>query len=492
MGRMMLMFAGMVPVLLGASMEWRERIPKWEAGVSGGIPEVAVVCEIRAGALGSGGSGAIEAAIGKISGGGALLLPEGEFLLRSPVRLPDGVVLRGRGAGKTVLFFDIPPPEEDGSAVRPAYGAIRMEGRRERAGVALTGGHVKGSTRLEVAQGHGFRAGDLILVSSENDPELMFTDPRWDASWAPRSIAQIVTVTEAGERAVCIDTPLRLTYKAALDPRANRIEPVRRAGVEALTVRGADGFNDTLIGIEAALDCWVRNVETAYTGRGHIWINFSRRITVSGNECHHAHDYGGGGNGYGIVAGNVATDCLYENNLLHHLRHAMMAKRGSNGNVFAYNYSTEAIRWPVERGPIADISVHGHYSYQNLFEGNVVEFVELADYWGPTGPLTTLFRNRVRLFLQVQDHSHHTNVVGNELQQGVIEIDPSCKDVLLLANRDAEREPGPGDPDLPASLYRGRKPGFWDAGLPWPSIGPGTDPDREVVIPAQFRWRKPR
>lgn len=473
-----------------AEGSWRERVPEWDAGVRGGIPEVPVVREIGPAALRAGGSELIQAAIAEVEDRGAVLLPAGDYILKAPLHLAPGVVLRGRGMGRTTLIFDIPPPEEDGESVRPAYGAVRFAGKREKREIPIKGGHRKGSTSLVMEKEHWLAEGDLILVFSENDPELMYTEERWDASWALQSIAQIVAVTAVDGERIELDVPLRLDYRADLDPRIRRIEPLENAGLESMTIRGAVGFNDTLVGVEASLNCWVKEVETVFTGRGHIWVNFSRYITVSGNECHRAYDYGGGGNGYGIVAGNVATDCLYENNLLHHLRHAIMAKRGSSGNVFAYNYATRTLRWPESKGPIADVSIHGHYSYQNLFEGNVVQFVESADFWGPTGPLTTFFRNRVALFLQIQDHSHYTNLIGNELEQGKIEIHPSVEHTLMVGNLEEGTRPGDVEADLPASLYYAERPAFWPDTLPWPSIGPGTDPEQDLVIPAQLRREK--
>jgi hypothetical protein len=463
-----------------------ERLPAWDAGVRGGIPDVSVVVEVDATELEARGTEVIQSAIDAVAGRGAVLLPAGEFRLREPIHLRDGVVLRGRGADMTELTFDIPPPEEDGTLVRPAYGAVRMAGKRGEAEIRILDGHGKGSQVLSVEAGHGLEPGDTILVFSENDPELMYSEARWNVSWALQSLAQIVKVTDVETERVHIDVPLRLDYKAELSPRIQRIRPVEWAGVEDLTLLGAEGFDDSIIGIEAAENCWVRGVDSGYTGRGHIWINFSRFVTVTGNECHHAYDYGGGGNGYGIVAGNVATDCLITDNLLHNLRHSLMTKRGSNGNVFAYNYSTQRRREPAGRPLLCDISVHGHYSYANLFEGNVVEFVELADYWGPTGPQTTLFRNRVIEKLEVRDHSHWTNLIGNDVLGGEILVDDTCEHVLQLGNREGGGEACCSEPKLPASLCFTERPPFW-TDLPWPAIGPGTDSGREVFIPAQAR-----
>lgn len=68
------------------------------------------------------------------------------------------------------------------------------------------------------------------------------------------------------------------------------------------------------------------------------------------------------------------------------------------------------------------ISVHGHYPFMNLFEGNIVGRAGLADYWGASGPGNTLFRNRIigtdkhRDFgpyrgISVDDYSHRQNLI---------------------------------------------------------------------------------
>ena len=79
------------------------------------------------------------------------------------------------------------------------------------------------------------------------------------------------------------------------------------------------------------------------------------------------------------------TSCLVEHNAFNSLRHAMIVSVGANGNVFGYNYSRDS--WdPAGNSGFgdqkADISIHGFYPFMNLFEGNIVEFMHSADWWG--------------------------------------------------------------------------------------------------------------
>lgn len=463
-------------------------LPHWDAGVRGGIPDVPIRLELSADDLETNPGATIQEAIDRVPTPGAVRLPVGTFQLHRPLEMRTGVVLRGAGVGRTRLEFEIPPlPPQSSGDIALAQGAIRFAGRRAATPIPWSDGYAKGTSVLHLADTSGLKAGDLILVFSENDPELMYTEERWNRDWARQSLAQIVSLTAVDGKTVTIDTPLRLDYRAELDPRIQLLEPIENAGVEGLSIIRLDHQADSVIGLEVAANCWVRDCESAWTGRGHIWMNFSRFLTIEGNEVHHAYDYGGGGNGYGIVAGNVAVDCLVVDNVLHHLRHAMMTKRGSNGNVFAYNYSFERRRDPPEKPLLCDISVHGHYSYANLFEGNVVAYIELADFWGPTGPGTTLFRNFVETRISINDHSHHTYVIGNQLGEGRIETDGTSRELVLIANQshgDPIDESAPAWDTLPASLYYKTKPAFW-SDLPWP---PSPDLDTtEPRNPAEAR-----
>lgn len=462
-------------------------LPHWDAGYRGKIPDVPVAVKLEAAAIESDGHLAIQRKIDAVQAHGAVLLPEGVFELHGAVALRHGVVLRGMGAGKTHLKFHPLPEDPFEGPVRPAFGALRMEGIKPSREYPIRKGFTRGSRELWLEDADGLEKGQMILVYSENDPGLMYTDKRWDRPWARQSLGQIVAITERVENKVTLDVPLRLDYKASLRPRIRVIVPIEDAGIEDLTVESLDPDGGNIIGIENARNCWVRRCESVNTTRGHVWINFSRFVTVSKNEIHHSFDYGGGGKGYGIVAANLTTDCLVTDNILHHLRHALMTKRGANGNVFSYNYSFERRRDPEGRGLLCDISIHGHYSYQNLFEGNVVEFIELADFWGPTGPNTTFLRNYVLTRISIEDHSHHSIFLGNLIVQGGFETDGTSSGLIFGGNVTADGQaPPPGKlvKTVPASAYRQEAPDNWGR-LPWPVLSSGKE---GPFIPAQRRW----
>ncbi|MCH6255496.1 hypothetical protein MLD52_02970 [Puniceicoccaceae bacterium K14] len=471
------------------------QLPTWDAGVRGGIPKVKTKIEIDAEVLSSKTDPAafIQSIIDSTKAPAAILLPKGTYHLTSPLSLKSGIVLRGQGPKRTILKFDITLPDTEYTFERPSLGSIRFEGSISEKEISLTDIHLKGTTTLKIAEADTFKKGDLIEVFSENDPALLYTDPRWKRPWADRALGQIVSIVSIKANTIKIDTPLRLNFYLELNPRIRKIEPIEEAGVENLGLERIDNSIDSIIGFEGALNCWALNCNSFMAGRGHIWVNHSRFVTVQGNEVHHAFSYDGGGNGYGLVAGNIAVDCLYIDNIAHNLRHSYMAKKGSNGNVFAYNYSHTRRREPEGEPLLCDISLHGHYPYQNLFEGNVVEYVDLADHWGPTGPDTTFFRNRIKDKVTIRDYSHHMRFIGNVIQNNGIHPDITVQNTSLLENilLSAPNDDQPKyEGELPASLIFESKPGFWGDDLAWPSIGPDSDNSQDIVIPAQHRWEK--
>ncbi|MGJ8652537.1 MAG: hypothetical protein ACSHX8_04640 [Opitutaceae bacterium] len=448
-------------IALSAAPLKRSDLPQWQAGVEGGIPSYPVRVELTAEALTSDADQAIQSAIETVESPGVVLLPAGVFNITRPILLRSGVVLRGSGALDTKLIFDIPLFEEDDEGIRPALGFLRLSGVQTDAPVAINQAINKGDLSLSLAQPAALSVGDMILVDSENDVKRMYTEARWERPWAARSLGQIVNVVATEGSTVTVDTALRHAHKLDLNPQITRIEPITGAGLENLVFYRNEGALDNLVGFQFAKNCWILNCESENASRSHVWINFSRFVTVSGNRCHGASDFGGGGNGYGIVAGNVATDCLFENNIMHTLRHSIMAKRGSNGNVFAYNYSFDRRREEGKR-LLCDISIHGHYPYQNLFEGNKVQFIELADYWGPSGPFNTFFRNHVADEIEISDHSHETVVWHNTMPKGRVKDDGTSVDLYIQNNG-----PAPVDEGAPDSLFYTEKPAYWgDAAWP--------------------------
>jgi Right handed beta helix region len=261
---------------------------------------------------------------------------------------------------------------------------------------------------------------------------------------------------------------------------------VTNFGIERLRIERLDPAYDSIISLDLAENGWIRECEVAWATRAHIDVARSRQITVRSNDIHHAHNYGNGGYGYGIAVSRT-NDSLFEDNLIYTTRHSLVVSLGSNGNVFAYNYSRDH---QVSEPDLADVVSHGHYAHTNLFEGNVVDSIRVGDWWGPT-PDTTLYRNRLLYYIAVQDHSHSVNVLGNTLfDDGGINVDESVQGAFLAHNLIGGQLPGNDVSNhLPASLWRTQAPPYW-GDRPWPCTGADVDMGTSFCrIPAQDRDR---
>jgi hypothetical protein len=194
----------------------------------------------------------------------------------------------------------------------------------------------------------------------------------------------------------------------------------------------------------------------------------------------------------GVGMGQHVTDCLIENNIFKHLRHAMLVQVGACGNVFGYNYSIETQsegQWVP-----CDISLHGHFPFMNLFESNTVQKIDVSDYWGPVGPGNTFLRNRVEAYgFRIRDHSHFQNVVGNELldEAQEIAIHSSVNGTYVqgnYVNNAVIWNDEVSDQKIPNSLYLLKKPDFF-GDIKWPIMGADLIP-QAGKIPAQIRFEK--
>ena len=488
-----------------------DRLVEWRPGVEGGIPDYPVRMVIPAEGLPSGDDSnaapAIQKAIDSVRTPGVIVLPAGTFRLTDGILMRSGVVLRGQGLDQTILIFNAPRLGRDPGTWGRA--AISFDGEWAGEEIEVLAGYDAGSRTLTLETTDGLRVGQMVRVNADTDLEEVYGTSSYGdhviedwkqagRTYARRTVRQIVRIVEIDGNVITVDVPLRLS-RMHLNPRLRAMDTIRGAGLEALHVRRLDTTHGSgIIRFSQAENCWVRDCEIYMANNNHIHLGGGRFITIESNYIHDAHNFSGS-HAYGVVGG---SDSLIWNNVFRRLRHAMLTSNGANGNVWAYNFSHEQDQDGRHR--LRDISVHGHYPYMELFEGNVAEFATSSDWWGAAGPLITFFRNRFDTTLnhkpggwnaplQILNGSHRQNVVGNSMVSGQgIEVRDS-EDVLVEGNlvqgeivwNDAD----PKTSKLPASLFLDGPPHFW-GDTPWPAIGADVDaahsPDY-IRIPAQ-RW----
>ncbi len=290
---------------------------------------------------------------------------------------------------------------------------------------------------------------------------------------------------------------MRINYSDSLNPRLQRIEPVKNVAVSCLKIIRVDkptaggGYN---ISIDYAVNSRLAGLESDTSSGSHVYISHSAQIKVEGNYFHNAFAYDGvSTHGYGVTLAHHSGGCIIVNNIFEHLRHAMMVKTGANGNVFAYNYSRDPFRTETISDLSGDISLHGHYPFANLFEGNIVQNIIIDHYWGPSGPRNTFFRNRAELWGIIMTYGDTTgqNFVGNE-----------CTNTSFLHGQFALKGtnnfeyannilgvivPASSGELADSSYYLSEKPDFWETEEKWPDIGLPNKLDTGI-IPAKQRY----
>lgn len=433
-------------------------------------------------------SQALKDAILAAGGPGVIYIPEGTYLMKSPVTiLKDGIILRGAGADKTKLIFDL-----NGTNA----GCITI--MREQSGefVKISSGLEKGSNKITVENSPEFVKNSFAEIMQDNDPAVMYTKPQWEQVWAKNVVGQFLKIIDITGNVITFEEPLNMTYKAELNARVRPASLIRRCSVESMALKRLDAGDANMISFSYAAYGMVKWIESDTVMRSHVSVESSYRCEIRENYFHHAHDYGGGGHGYGVELKHRTSGCLVENNRFSHLRHSMMVHLGANGNVFGYNYSTDPFA-DGDHDPkttVCDISVHGHYPFMNLFESNTVQKIEVSDWWGPCGP-NTFLRNRVeKEGIRVNDKSNNQNFLGNIIVQGDYGIEASGgTDATTLLNH-GNMEYGEMTWDknikstvIPASLYLKKKPDFLK-NAQWPLIG--TDCKGRQKLPAELRMNK--
>lgn len=455
----------------GNSVDWSI------AGVEGGIPnynnEVNVLTAGLVADNSTDNTIALQQLINAANEPTVFFFPEGDYLFNGSIAFSDSIIIRGECPQSTNLNFDL-----NGTA-SPSFSWRSSDVSNTT--VSITAGHIKESKVITVANASGFTVGEYLEITQDNDPALMYTRSDWDVSWAQDVVGQMCEITAIDGDVISLKEPLMYDFSAELNPKANAAKMLTGAGLENLRVYRVDDGNDYNLRFDYAANCWIRNVEGAYCDRGHVALNQSAHIEVRESYFHHAYDYGGGGHAYGINLQDHSTSCLFENNIFHFLRHTFLAKEGAIGNVFSYNYSREP------NGSANDIALHGHFGLMNLIEGNVVQKMIAGDFWGPSGPGNTYFRNRVEASdIIMQDATHAQNIIGNEIINGGITIVDS-DDTWRLSNKNSS-----GFIDnifqgvMASSLYLNEQPKFLNESS-YPLIGPEFTLNQHE-LPAKARW----
>jgi hypothetical protein len=396
-------------------------IVNWhEAGFEGVIPEYPNVIDVTTYGAVAGDTiddhSAVANAISALGGNaGVIYFPPGLYVMHSTINLPDSTVLRGAGSDSTQLSFDF------GNA---SSNSINISGSVSATFYPVDSGLGKGSSEIIV---HG--ADSLFIPGDEI--EIRQVNGSWDinpAPWADYAVGHLSRVDSTSGDTLWMHEALRMDFDLALSPEIRKINPRTYSGLECFKMVRADSNATSVnfgVNFSYAKNCWMRGVESEKSICAHVSIEASSHIEISGCYFHDSYIYDGAStHGYGIVVYTHSCANKIEDNIFKMLRHAMIAKQGANGNVFGYNYSRETNRSETIADYAADICLHGHYAFANLFEGNIVQNLQIDQTWGPSGPFNTFFRNKIENYGVIMTsgavESDRQNFAGNDISNAAI------------------------------------------------------------------------
>ncbi len=510
------------------------------AGIPGGVPERATICEtIDSAVYGNGTTDAttvIQTALEDCPDGQVVYLPAGVYLLSDTIHLDDFDTLRGAGPGLTIL-------EHKGGYLR---SMVDMRGLIywQIAGLHKTHDIVearKDSRVITLANTAGITPGDILLLNQLNDGVIV--DPvgvEGKCTYCGyengnRALGQLVEVSAVVGNQVYLNMPLHWTYAAGLDPWAYQVDAdamIRQAGLEDLTLTQTTPEVEFMIEMDGAQYSWIMNVEIENVQRRGMWVINSLQNEIRECYVHTGIDGYGRDRGYGILLDLHSSNNLVEDNILSTIDGGgIMTAGGASGNVIAYNYFHEILfddPWWLIASPSIN---HAPHPKMNLWEGNIANKAE-ADIIHGSSSHNTIFRSQSRGWqsetittrnnaIEIAAKNYYLNVLGSVLgtpgKSNRYEVLPGqpyddWKDYVIwtlgvgsgvddanVANtllrhgnfdyvtNSVKWDPTISNHDLPDSLFRTQVPGWWCRETPWPPIGPDVA-GLVNAIPAKRRF----
>lgn len=466
-----------------------QSIPEWHVGVEGGIPDYANRVDVTTlGAIADDDqddTDAFEAAITQTSGQGAVYIPEGQFQLSRTLTLPSYTVLRGTGSTTELLI-----QHSDDAFQVQGSGDGNADAADSTGLVAVLSGATKGSMQIEVSDASSWAVGDGIELVQGFDDDVHLTQSDWDVDWGKRLVGHFSEVLAIQGKLITLADPVRIDMDLSKGIWVAPVSYTHDSGFEHFRVVRDTTNSGHIFNLQYTSNIWLKGIESDNANRCHLTASQGRRLEVRDSQFQNASSYGSGGHGYGVDLSSRQTGSLVINNRFSFLRHALVLHLGANGNVVAYNASSDTVQDEGGNWLPDDLTLHGHYAYSNLMESNQLEGISISDYWGPTGPDNVFLRNSLqRDPVAAYDQADEQILIGNRLPEPGFELDDTIDQSSwsLIANSYALN----GEPidnissdDIPDSLFLETAPDFYGDSA-WPSLGTDLSSTLES-LPAQL------
>jgi hypothetical protein len=429
---------------------------------------------------------ALQAAIAALGGPGEVYFPAGQYAFIQTIVLPDSIVLQGEtDQGQQPLAQLLLSPGENADG-------ILVSGSEQSMDAVIVELPEQGDRFLRVDQPGLFTPGTVLRLNATDDT-LLVND--W---WGVGQSGQIVEVESVNGDSLHFAKPLRRSYAVA--PSVRHMLPRRQVHLRCLAIERQDVTTSQTVNVffRNALDCSMHGIDCHLGNYAHVNTWRSARITIENCHFKDAHAYNSGGKGYGVLVDFGTCDSYIHQNTFEHLRHSMILQAGANGNVFAYNYSTDPIwsSFPFPSNSAGDIVLHGNYPYMNLFEGNVVQNIVIDNSHNINSPYNTFFRNRAELygiFMNTGPASNHQNFIGNQVtntsggQYGLYALQGTGHFAFGNQIKGTIQPVGTGEP-MQSSLFDYAFPSFYPVMSSIPPIR--TDNWQSTVPLIQAEYRK--
>lgn len=332
--------------------------------------------------------------------------PEGTFLFTQSLILKSLLIIEGEGPDLTHFQFNL-----GGS-----QSAILASGTLSNNQPAIVLPPLDNDSFL-ICPAHDFQPKDWLSLQCQDGALVT-------SSWALGTVGQLLQVQAVAGDTLFLTSKIRRSYVNELSCTVQRIIPKEHIQLRCFSIERIDDTapeQSSSIEFNFVVNSQISALFSRYCTFAHIALNSCSKILVHKNYLTEAFDYGGGGRAYGVVLQSSTGDCRIEDNIFKHLRHAILLQSGANGNVAAFNFSTDAY-W-INSSPLlgsnsaGDLVLHGNYVYANLFEQNVVNNIVIDNSHGANGPDNLFYRNRALLYgIFFSDQSSSNQLfIGNEV-----------------------------------------------------------------------------
>jgi hypothetical protein len=348
--------------------------------------------------------------------------PKGKYLFTSAMNLgagKNGKIIRGAGMSNTVFVSEL------------QAGSMFLMGSSSPSGTnAISAGATKGSTNLTFSTTTGLGVGKLMRISSLNN-----------ADYGIHSVAeyqrinrQVVEIKAIAGSDVTIWPPLFWDHTGYSPEAIVYNNTCSMIGFEDFTLtctnaangNVAGGSAGTLFNLSNTKNWWIKNVLTKRPPAQAIIMQQTLFGEITGCVAWDAKNHTAGG-GWLNADKDMCSALIYDNV---GFRQApfLEINHASSGNVFAYNFSTNALATDSGATNVAigydfDAS-HGAGNLMNLWEGNNGVIFIQDGYFG-SSIMHTIFRNWFEGYdpvsfqywraLDFRRFTRHNTVIGNVL-----------------------------------------------------------------------------